>query len=68
MLMCMCVCVCVWGGGAVVECVLVVGSMCGVCVDVQLESMCVCVCGGGGGNVRMNTCEWNYNRLMLFIL
>ena len=32
------------GGG---ECVLVVGSMCGVCVDVQLASMCGCWGGGG---------------------
>ena len=38
-----------WGG----ECVLVVMSMCGVCVDVQFASMCVCV--WGGGNVWMNT-------------
>ena len=41
----MCQCVCVWGGGGVGvggECVLVVGSMCGVCVDVQLASMCGC--------------------------
>ena len=37
--------VCVWGW--VGECVLVVMSMCGVCVDVQFASMCVC--GGGGG-------------------
>ena len=46
----MSVCVCGGGGG-----VLVVGSMCGVCVDVQLASMCGCWMGGGGGNVWMNT-------------
>ena len=34
------------------ECVLVVESMCDVCVDVQLASMCGCWgVGGGGGNV-----------------
>ena len=42
---------CVWGvcgGGGGGGCVLVVGSMCGVCVGVQLASMCGCWGGGGG--------------------
>ena len=50
-------CVCVGGGGGMCP---VVGSMCGVCVDVQLASMCGCWGGGGGGNVWMNTRERNY--------
>ena len=48
--------VCGWvgGGGGVVQCVLVVGSMCGVCVWMCNLKVCVGV-GGGGGNVWMNT-------------
>ena len=57
------VCVCGGGGG---ECVLVVGSMCGVCVDVQLASMCGCWRGGGGNeNVTIDWCFLSWKLLLI---